>query len=176
MTLQRTTIVFVAAAALAAWFSAAMTPARPPAAPPEIVPRGADAPGAALAREIARLRDRLHPDAAPREGTRNPFVFRSSPGARRAGAPSPRTPANGALIPAAASMRLTLAGIAEDPAGDGAGVVRTAIISGDGQLFLAKTGDVVTDNEAAYTVGSVLADSVELIDAHDGSTRRLTLK
>jgi hypothetical protein len=175
MTLRRTTIVFVAAAALAAWFSAAMTPGRPPSAPPEIVPRRSDAPGAALAAEIARLRDRLHPDVAPREGTRNPFVFRSSR-ARPAAAPSARAAASSVGAPAAAPIPLTLAGVAEDPSADGTGVVRTAIISGDGQLFLAKTGDTITDKEVAYSVGSVLADSVELIDARDGSTRRLVLK
>jgi hypothetical protein len=175
MTLRRTTIVFVAAAALAAWFSAAMTPGRPPAVTPEIVPRSADAPGAALAGEIARLRDRLHPDVAPRDGTRNPFVFRTAP-ARPAAAPSARPAASGDGAPAVAPMRLTLAGVAEDPSPDGAGVVRTAIISGDGQLFLAKTGDTVTDKDVAYSVGSILAGSVELIDTRDGSTQRLALK
>ncbi len=73
-------------------------------------------------------------------------------------------------------LRLTLAGIAEDPAPDGGGSVRTAIITGNGQLFLAKEGDTVADRGVEYRVGNISADSAELIDLRDNTTRRLTLK
>ena len=59
-----------------------------------------------------------------------------------------------ALVAAAVDvprLRLTLAGIAEDPAPDGGSPVRTAIIAGNGQLFLAKNGDTVTDQRTSNT-------------------------
>ena len=74
-------------------------------------------------------------------------------------------------------LRLTLAGIAEDPSPDGSGSVRTAIITGNGQLFLAKDGDTVADSGVEYRVTNISADSAELIDLRDGSiddSRRLS--
>ena len=71
--------------------------------------------------------------------------------------------------------RLTLAGIAEDPVPDGTALVRTAIISGGGQLFLAKESDVVSDGGDSYTVTTIAPDSVELTSLRDGTTRRLAL-
>ena len=179
MNLKRTTIIFVSGAAVAAWLSAAMTPGRPPAASHLIAPAPIDATGAELASEIARLRERLRPDPVPGEPTRNPFAFRST---RPAAQPAPvRLPVvNGAPLAAAsvdaARLRLTLAGIAEDPNPAGGEPLRTAIISGSGQLFLAKDGDTVTDRGVEYKVGKISADSVELTDLRDDSTKRLTLK
>jgi hypothetical protein len=179
MSLKRKTIIFVSAAALAAWFSAAMTPGRPPAASITIRSTPIDAKGAVLAGEIERLHERLRPDVAPREATRNPFVFRSAqrpPSALRVGA---------TVAIEAPRLRLTLAGIAEDPgrpndAGNvgrlGGAPVRTAIIAGNGQVFLAKEGDTVTDRDVEYKIGKVSADSVEIIDLRDSTIRRLTLK
>ena len=179
MNLKRTTILFVSGAALAAWLSAAITPGRPPAPVNVIAPTPVDASGAALASEIARLRERLRPDPRPSESTRNPFAFQSS----RPAAPawiSPVPAAQEALPVAAAvdvpRLRLTLAGIAEDPAPDGSSPLRTAIIAGNGQLFLAKNGDMVTDQDVGYRVGNISADSAELTDIRDGTIRRLTLK
>jgi hypothetical protein len=176
MTLKRTTIIFVVGAALAAWFSSAMTPGRPPAVPQRFTRDRADTHGVALAAEIGRLRERLGPEATPRAGARNLFAFRSSVAAAHRAAPSARSAATAAHASDQPPMRLALSGIAEDPAGDGNGVARTAIIAGNGQLFLARPGDTVTDQDVVYTVGTVLADSVELIDARDGSTRRLALR
>jgi hypothetical protein len=51
--------------------------------------------------------------------------------------------------------------------------VRTAVISGAGQLFLVKEGEHVTPR---YLVAKISADVVELADQGDGSTRRLALK
>jgi hypothetical protein len=69
---------------------------------------------------------------------------------------------------------LTLAGIAEDPGPEG--TVRTAIISGSGQLFLAKQGDAVADRGSTYRVEQIFEQSVELTDLNGGATLRLTLK
>jgi hypothetical protein len=51
--------------------------------------------------------------------------------------------------------------------------MRTAFISGGGQLFMVKEGDHVT---ARYTVAKISADVVELTDAIDNSVRRLALR
>lgn len=179
MNVKRTTIIFVSGAALAAWLSAAIKPGRPPARVDVIVPAPIDASGAALAGEITRLRERLRPDPRPSEATRNPFAFQSTrPAAAARIVPAPAAKDAG-LVAAAIDvprLRLTLAGIAEDPAPDGGNPQRTAIISGNGQLFLAKNGDMVTDQNIEYRVGNISADSVELTDIRDGTTRRLTLK
>jgi hypothetical protein len=177
MNVKRTTIIFVAAVAFAAWFSAAMTPGRPPAASHEIQPAAIDASGAALASEIARLRERLRPDATPRAGNRNPFVFRSREYTR----PAPRMnvpaePPKPDVPTEPTRSTLSLAGIAEDPDPAGNGVARTAIIAGNGQVFLAKEGDTVTDRDVTLTVTKISADGAELIDPRDGSTRRLRMK
>ena len=178
MSLKRTTIIVVSGVALAAWFSAAMTPARPPAGSHQFRPAPVDARGAVLASEIARLRERLRPQVTPREGTRNPFVFRSThaaPGSRVAATAEKDAPTT-AAVAEPPRLSLSLAGIAEDTDAAAGGLVRTAIISGNGQVFLAKEGDTVTDRGVAFKVGNISADSAELTDARDGSTRRLTLK
>jgi Tfp pilus assembly protein PilP len=66
---------------------------------------------------------------------------------------------------------LKLAGIAEDAGAEGP--VRTAIISGEGQLYMAKEGDNVTPR---YRVVRISPDVVELLDVIDNSTRRLALR
>jgi hypothetical protein len=66
---------------------------------------------------------------------------------------------------------LKLSGIAEDEMPDG--VVRTAIISGLGQLFLVKEGDSFADR---YRVLRVSSDVVELTDLVDGNVLRLALR
>ena len=53
--------------------------------------------------------------------------------------------------------------------------MRTAIISGSGQVFLAKEGDTVADGDVEYAVRSITEGGVELIDSRDGTTRQLTL-
>jgi hypothetical protein len=85
---------------------------------------------------------------------------------------SPRPSITEAPPPLApAQPPLKLAGIAEDETPEG--VVRTAIISGEGQLFMVKEGEMVT---ARYQVVKISADVVELQDATDKSVRRLALR
>ena len=112
-----------------------------------IAPAPIDASGAALAGEIARLRERLRPDPRPSEPDAQSVCI-SIRSARRVADRPARRRTMPTVVAAAVDvprLRLTLAGIAEDPAPDGGGPVRTAIITGNGQLFLAKDGDTVAD-------------------------------
>jgi hypothetical protein len=193
MNLKRTTIIFVSGAAVAAWLSAAVSPGRPPLTSAAIAPAPLDASGAALASEVSRLAARLRPGPAPREASRNPFAFRSSRSASSSTPSAARRFANDVAVTAASGLaegadagagardsavgpQLTLAGVAEDPGTAGGSPVRTAIISGSGPLVLAREGDSVVDRSVTYTVGTISADAVDLIDARDGAVRRLRLK
>lgn len=130
-----------------------------------------EASGAELAAEIDRLHERLRPAAVPQQPARNLFQFstaRSLPVVASAPAPPAHTEAPAIQPPPA----IVLIGIAEDIAADGT-PVRTAIISGLGQLFLVKEGDTVTDR---YRVAKISAEAVELSQASDGTPLRLVLK
>ena len=70
-----------------------------------------------------------------------------------------------------AEPALKLAGIAESAGPDGPD--RTAIISGDGQLFMVKEGDPVM---ARYRVVKISPDAVELADVEASAIRRLVMK
>jgi hypothetical protein len=61
--------------------------------------------------------------------------------------------------------------MAEDPGPDGP--VRTAIISGLGQLFLVKEGERVTSR---YQVAKISGEAAEIRDLGDNSTVTLVLK
>jgi hypothetical protein len=188
MSLKRITIVVVGGVAVAAWLSAAMAPGRAPVVSTDIRPAPIDATGAVLSREVAKLRERLRPEATPRQASRNPFVFRSSSRAASSVtgavgnvgtvAPSAKDASSDALMNRP-RFRLSLAGIAEDPGPAGGAPVRTAIISGSGQLFLAREGDTVTDRDVEdieYKVTTISADSAELINLRDNTIQRMTLK
>ena len=187
MSIKRTTIIFGGGVALAAWLSAAMNPGRAPTVPDALRPAPIDATGAELSGEIARLRERLRPDATPRQASRNPFVFRSrsspsraasgsSGGIGRTVAPPGKDASAVAALVDQAPLRLSLAGVAEDPGPAGGAPVRTAIVAGNGQVFLVKEGDTVTDRGVEYKLGMVSADSAELIDLRDNTIHRLILK
>lgn len=172
MNLKRTATIGVVGAALAAWLASAAAPSR--AVPPPIVihPPAIDSRGAELADEIARLHERLRPTSTPNQPGRNLFTFRSG----RVHAVAPAVPAPAPAIVDAPVARpalpsLKLAGIAEDAGPNG--LERTAIISGDGQLFMVKEGDAVT---LRYRVVKISADVVELTDLTDNSVRRLALR
>jgi len=173
MSLKRTATIGVVGAALAVWLASAATSNR--AVPPPIVLPSSpiDSRGAELADEVARLHERLRPTVTPAQPGRNLFSFRSAP--VRAPAPAASALAIPATVDAPvarpAQPSLKLAGIAED---DGPkGPERTAIISGEGQLFMVKEGDAVT---LRYRVARISADVVELTDLTDNSVRRLALR
>jgi len=170
MTLKRAVTIVVVGGALAAWLAAAATSGNRDVASPLIVQAPpVETRGAELATEVARLHERLRPDATPRRG-RNLFAFAS---------PKPRPAPVVAAVPAlteaprapVAPPPLKLVGVAEDVGPQGS--ERTAIISGLGQLFLVKAGERVTPR---YRVAKIDADVVELVDAGDGTTLRLALK
>jgi hypothetical protein len=171
MNLKRTATIVVVAGVLAAWFAGAATSKRPIPSPIVIPPQPIDARGIELANEVARLRDRLRPTTPPTRSRRNLFTFRAA-GQPRA-MPDVRTapPATETLLPRITEPQLKLAGVAENAGPDGPD--RTAIISGDGQLFMVKEGDSLT---ARYRVVRISPDAVELADAETGTIRRLAMR
>jgi hypothetical protein len=174
MNVNRTLTVVAISGALMAWFAAAATSKRDVAPPIVIQPPRVDLQGADLAKEIARLHDRLRPDAVPRQPARNLFSYHEAPRrepvhvALAGAAPAISETAAASTVP---QPPLKLDGIAEEDSADGP--VRTAIISAEGQLFLVKPGDAVGPR---YRVVRVGADAVELTDTIDNSIRRLALK
>jgi len=173
MNLKRTATIVVGGAALGAWLAGAATsnhsiPSTAITSAPPI-----DLRGEALAREIARLQERLRPKSEPRQPGRNLFAFRGRAAQPRASlaVAAPPVVAVPLPMPAVNQPPLKLAGIAEDEGPEGP--VRTAIISGEAQLYLVKEGDEVA---ARYRVGKISADVVELVDLNDGTIRRLALR
>jgi hypothetical protein len=176
MHLKRTTTIVVVGGAFAAWLAGAATsnhtiPPMPVSEPAAIEVRGAE-----LANEIARLHERLRPTTTPHQPGRNLFVFRAAapaPAPEPSLGPPPPGPAliEPTPIPALGLPSLKLAGIAEDTGPEGP--IRTAIISGEGQLHMVKEGENVTPR---YRVSKISADVVELIDLGDNSIRRLALR
>jgi hypothetical protein len=168
MSVNRIAMLSTAGAVLAAMIAGATTSGvRRPA--PVVIPPNTTAielQGAELAAEVARLRARLRPTDPPQEPARNLFQFdsravRSSPAAADL-APIP--------LPIAAAPPpppLTLIGFAAE------GAIRTAIISGFGDLFLVKEGDRIG---AQYRVSRVDADGVEVTNVSDDTTFTIRLQ
>lgn len=174
MNVRRIVWFGVSTLAIASWFASASTSSvRPPVIPPA-PPRvsALDLSVASLQSEVGRLHERLAPTSTP---TRSRDLFRFGGRApKRAVAPgrvvdAQVTPA--AEVPAAPPVPpLALIGIAEDAAADG--VVRTAIVSGLGDVFLVKPGDSIRDR---FRVGAVSADAVQIIDLTTDTASALTL-
>ena len=171
MNVKRTATIVVIGGAFAAWLYAAATSGnRDRRQSFEIKPPAIDSRGDELAAEIARLHERLRPSVTPRQPGRDLFSF-VSPAARPAPASTaPAAPLDAPIV-RPAPPPLKLSGIAEDATPDG--LVRTAILSGFGQLFLAKEGDTVTER---YRVVKISSDVVELADLTEGTTVRLALR
>jgi hypothetical protein len=171
MNLKRTATIVAIGGALVAWLAGAATSNHQMSPAPITRAQPIEARGAELATEIARLHDRLRPTTTPRQPGRNLFTFHAAPVRPSVTLPPPARPA---LVEAPAPLALPplkLAGIAEDAGPDGP--IRTAIISGDGQLFMVKEGESVTPR---YKVVRISADVVELMDVGDSSVRRLALR
>jgi len=175
MNYKRTATIALVGGALIAWLAGAATSIH--STSPTIVrvaPSAMDERGAALASEIAKLHERLHPTVLPRQPARNLFAYRA---ARPAPALAPvAAPPRAALSEAAplfppALPPLKLVGVGEDDGPDGP--IRMAFISGEGQLFMVKEGEMVTPR---YRVNKIAADVVELQDVNDQTLRRLALR
>jgi hypothetical protein len=176
MSSKRAATIVVVGGALAAWLANAATSNHESAPPPVVRTAPIEVRGAELADEIARLHERLRPNAQPQAAARNLFSFRSAI-VRPAPVVPAAPPASTLFFPAPfAATRpesgLKLSGFAEDPGPDGS-VVRTAIISSPTQLYLVKEGEAVT---AQYKVTKISADAVELADVNGGASLRLVLK
>ena len=178
MTLRRATLYIGGGTLFAAWFSSAASlslgrGARP-ASPAD---RDTDPPAQALAVSVQtqarRLRQRLAAAPTPQQPLRNPFAFRSVPVVRSTPAARPEVePAALAPAPAVLEPPLLLVGLAERQNGDK--MVRSAVISSDGQdLIMAEVGAVVLGR---YTVTSIGSDAVEMKDTATGGVRRLVLQ
>ncbi|MBI3491355.1 MAG: hypothetical protein HY047_06180 [Acidobacteria bacterium] len=172
MSLKRTATIVVVGGALAAWLANAATSNREIAPAPIARTAPIEVRGAELASEIARLHERLRPNASPRQPGRNLFSFRTERARPATVAP---TLAPGFFVPmpaASADSGLKLSGLAEDPGPDGS-PLRTAIISSQTQLYLVREGETVTER---YRVTKISADAVELADLNNGGSLRLVLK
>jgi hypothetical protein len=171
MNMKRTLVLGAVGGAVAVWFAAASTSSvRQPTPAIATKPDVIDVSGAQLAAEIARLHERLRPTDAPLQA-RDLFRYaHRSPGVRPAPIPRGPMPPEQADTPAPEVAPLKLVGIAED-VGE-SGPIRTAIVSGFGDLFLVKEGEAVT---LRYRVSKVSADAVELTDVTNDSTLRLVL-
>lgn len=173
MSIRRVISFSVSTLALASWFSAASTPDVPPPEPRVAprVPSALDHSSALLQSEIDRLHDRLAPTAAPMH-SRDLFRF-SAPKPRRL--PPAASPVAVVLEPPAPVQEtppaLMLIGVAEDVAGDG--VVRTAILSGLGDVFLVRAGDVVSGR---FRVELVAADAVQITNLTTSGVTTLALR
>lgn len=116
-----------------------------------------------------RLHERLQPPSGLTRSRRNPFQFVEMEGKPTPAAPSAAPVRDVALIPTGPAVKLV--GIAEATSADG--LVRTAVISVAGQLFLVKAGEAVTSR---YVVTNVGADDVELQDQITHAPLRLSLR
>jgi hypothetical protein len=128
-----------------------------------------------IQQQADRLRSRLVVAPAPSEARRNPFVFRTRE--VQSARDVSTTPESAAAEPAAAAAPLpepdpfTLSGVATDENPEGP--VRTAVLSGLGDVFLVKAGDIVASR---YEIVAVGADAVELKDVTSGRTFRIGLR
>ncbi len=169
---------------LAAWLAsaagtmpgAAPAPPRGGAAPP---PQAAPPPAPPQAervdldREVARMTAWLERAPGPRPVVRNPFTLaprRAAPPAAEREAAVPegwaRSPAAAPAVP----LRVSLAGIATDATPSGPR--RTAVLSLDGRVVLARVGDELP---GPYQVQRIDDDAVELFDAGRQASFRLAL-
>ncbi len=162
-------VALVAGSTLFSWLTASPhTPwSAAPAAPSAVPGRVAPAPSA-TSMSALQLHDWTPPAPETARRDRNIFAFKR-PGPKALPPPAPAAdllaPGGSGLQPALALFKLI--GIADD-AGS-----RTAIISGQGQLYLVKEGETVA---FVYRVSRVAPESVELEDTTGGAPLRLFLK
>jgi hypothetical protein len=174
MNVRRVVWFGVWALAIASWFASASTSGvRPPIAPlPPPKPAAIDWSVAALQSEVSRLHDRIGPTASP-AGSRDLFRFSARTPRRPLGAVPNRAPMAEADVapPVAPRPSLKLIGIAEDASADG--IVRTAIVSGPGDVYLVKAGDTVAGQ---YRVEQVSTDAVQLTNIATAASTTLALR
>jgi hypothetical protein len=156
---------------LVTWFAVTPTPQQPLAV---TTPQRSGAARGVSGEDLSALADRLRAriDAvAVQPSRRNPFRFAPTRPSARAGSTArlPQERPEPAAAPVVLLPNLSLSGVAEKKTADG--VRRTAVISGDGQLYLVSEGESVAGR---FTVVTIDAEVVILRDA-DGSELRLAL-
>ena len=181
MTSSRVLVLTGGVAVLAAWLSSAAGTVPVPVTDSSI--GGGVAPAQSLTaaparldleREVARLSARLEQAPRPRGLVRNPFTLTARPPATSP--PSSDVAATPAPAPdvvnsvAAQPPAVSLAGIGVERTSYGRR--RTAVLSVDGRVFLARVGDEVIGR---FQVRGVTDDAVEMLDLRDGTPLRLTL-
>lgn len=153
---------------LATWLAVSPTPNNTAATTSPSAVRRSSSPAHATGEELnvqaTRLRERTTA-LALRPSTRNPFTFNTRKIAPRAAIAPADSAALLPMIVVQAGPALKLSGIAQK-AGK-----RTAILSGDGQIYLVGEGDSVAGR---YVVAKVDADAVHLLDPA-GVEQRLVL-
>jgi hypothetical protein len=182
ITFSRVAVLTGGAVVLAAWLSSAAGTVPPvPATDRPVVVGVAPAQSLGLApaqlvldREVARLSARLEQAPRPRDPARNPFTLRARVRATR---PVPSAVAATAALPPLVVDRVAVERPAVSLAGIGVdrtsyGFRRTAVLSADGRVILARVGDEVL---GWFQVRGVTDDAVELLDLRDGGPLRLTL-
>jgi hypothetical protein len=178
MRARRAAAIVGGVALIAAWLSSAAgilldggrEPSQPPARP--AATSGAETLAADVQAQAARLRDRLSHAPVPQPAGRNPFRF----GMRRV---VERRVARAAVVeseplpaPAvAAPPPLKLEGLAEREIGGAK--MRTAVLSGLGEIFFVVEGDTVASR---YRVLAIGIDVVELQDVASGVVTRLAIR
>ena len=130
-------------------------------APPQVVDLGPEA------ERLARRVEAMASFTAP---ARDLFRFRPAPASAKVEVPvAPEVSLAPIAVVAPAPPPFVLTGIAEDQQGDV--LVRTAIVSGPGDLWLVKAGDTV---DGRFQVVAVEADAVDIIRADTGAAVRLS--
>jgi hypothetical protein len=173
MNVKRTVMIGAAGGAVAVWIAAAATSSTrtiPRLDPPKATI--VDKSGAELAVEVRRLHERLRPSDTPIH-SRDLFRYSSRPTPASSALPAviAAPPAPSVAAPVETVAPLKLEGLAEDRGAEGP--VRTAIISGFGDMFLVKEGDNVT---LRYRVAKISPDAVELTDLTNNTPLRLALR
>ena len=181
MSYSRVAVVAVGVALLAAWLSSAAgtVPVAPVIDGPSEVDGGPAQPALPtpaqldLEREVARLISRLETAPRPRTPARNPFTLTA-----RTRTVSPPTRAV-AVAPGSAPVVADSVAPVTDVSLAGIGVERTsygrrrtAILSANGRVFLARIGDEVIGR---FQVRAITDDAVELFDLRDRIPLRLVL-
>lgn len=182
MTRDRLALFLTSSALLVSWLSMPAWPTPDTGSespsPRQVRPPPAD-PASELAfdvvRETERLRLRVAAAPGPRRGGRDPFTFGVArrPASRppllsRTAEPREAAAAPGSAAPARPALRLI--GLAERHATEG--MVRSAILSGDSDVYIVTEGDLV---QGRFTVVGVGADAVDLLDAVTQEALRLPL-
>jgi hypothetical protein len=161
MTKSTLKILLAGGGLVATWLAVTPNDTTAPKAGPTSVDR-ARSGGALLADDLAAQEAKLRQhngngNMLPRPSTRNPFRFgakQSAVSSYPAAAAAPVAPIE---PPQPARLSLSLSGIAERKTPEGS--IRTAIISGEGQLYLVTEGEMVAGR---YLVKTIDSDAVTL--------------